>query len=122
MSNYFPDYEIECNCGCGAKNVSKDFLDKLNKAREIAGIPFPMSSVCRCVKHNKAEGGSDTSSHLATELRDCEAGDISITSSYARFRILQACLTVGITRIGISKSFLHVDDDKTKPANVSWTY
>ena len=120
--NYFPDYEIECNCGCGAKNISTSFLNRLNKARVLAVIPFPINSGCRCKIHNKAEGGSDTSSHLATDIKDCEAVDISITSSRARFKTIQALLSAGFTRIGIAKSFIHVDDDKSKAPSVSWVY
>ena len=124
MKNYFPDYETECNCGCGENNISKDFKSKLNKARELAGMPFPMSSVCRCRTHNIAEKGKSTSSHISdTEDEiECKAGDITTTSSRARFKMLEALIKVGFTRIGIAKTFIHVDDDKTKPPEVTWLY
>ena len=122
MKNYFPDYETECNCGCGSNNVDQEFINKLNLAREFADIPFPMSSVCRCVKHNEHEKGKATSSHISTSGRASCAGDIAVTSSRSRFKILEALIEVGFTRIGIARTFIHVDSDKNKPDQVSWLY
>jgi len=35
---------------------------------------------------------------------------------------VNALLKAGFTRIGIASSFVHVDCDPTKPAQVIWTY
>ena len=92
-------------------------MDKVERARVIAGIPFSVSSGSRCHTHNKVEGGTDTSSHL-----DGFALDIVVTSSVARFKILTTLLMVGFTRIGIGATFIHVDDDPNKSPEVSWVY
>ncbi len=117
MTDHFPDYELECNCGCGLMNMQESTMDKVERARVIAGIPFGVNSACRCPVHNKVEGGKDTSSHLTGH-----ALDIATTSSVGRFKILTALLMVGFTRIGVAKGFIHVDDDPTKAPNVSWVY
>jgi zinc D-Ala-D-Ala carboxypeptidase len=95
------------------------FLNMLDAARTLAGIPFHINSGYRCVKHNadKQVGGSPTSSHLigvAVDLR-CEL-------SSERFIILYALLDAGFKRIGIGGSFIHVDLDLMKPQNVIWKY
>ena len=120
--NYFPSYESECNCGCGTNNVNKEHLDRLNLARSIAGIPFPASSFCRCQKHNDDEGGRASSSHVSTNTRECCATDITITSSRARYLTLNALVKAGFTRIGVAKTFIHVDSDKNKPDELVWLY
>ncbi len=117
MTKHFPDYELECNCGCGLMNMNLLTMEKAERARIIAGIPFGVNSGSRCKTHNKLEGGSDKSSHL-----EGYALDIAITSSRARFKTLKALMTVGFTRFGIGDGFIHVDDDPSKSYDVMWTY
>ena len=114
--NYFTMEEEWCPC-CQSGGLLPDFRDKLNKARELAGIPFVLNSAFRCTEHNKDVGGSCTSSHLV----GC-AVDIRCTNSRSRWLIIQALIAVGFNRIGIAKSFIHVDDDMTKEPNLIWEY
>lgn len=117
MTKHFPNYELECNCGCGLINMKHITMQKIETARVLADIPFGVNSGSRCKIHNKLEGGKDTSSHL-----EGYALDIAVTSSRARFIILKALIDAGFTRIGIGKNFIHVDDDPIKPPEVSWLY
>ncbi len=117
MTEHFPDYELECNCGCGLMNMKQNTMDKVERARVMAGIPFGINSGSRCVAHNIKEDGSISSSHLRGY-----ALDIAVTSSHSRFIILTALLSVGFTRIGIGENFIHVDNDPAKPTDVSWVY
>ncbi|MGC9344888.1 MAG: D-Ala-D-Ala carboxypeptidase family metallohydrolase, partial [Bacteroidales bacterium] len=55
--------EFECKCGCGQNGVDINFLRKLNEARDLADIPFIISSGYRCQKHNKEIGGVPDSAH-----------------------------------------------------------
>ena len=121
-SLYFKQYELECNCGCGTFNVRQSSITRLDKAREIADMPFIVNSACRCSVHNIAEGGKETSSHKTTDEIECKAFDIAVGSSHARFVILRALISAGFTRIGIGKTFIHADDDERKSAEVSWLY
>lgn len=116
QNNYFKKSEEWCPC-CKSGGLLPDFRDKLNKAREISGVPFILNSAFRCSKHNEEVGGSNTSSHLV----GC-AVDIKVTDSYTRYKIVTALLEVGFNRIGIGKSFIHVDDDMTKQEELIWLY
>jgi len=120
-SVYFNERELVCSCGCGTLNVKQRSLDKLDKARGMANIPFIISSACRCKNHNLAEGGSITSSHIA-EDRESEAFDIVVVSSYTRLLITKALLEAGFNRIGQGSNFIHVDDDLSKARDVMWVY
>ena len=112
---YFKKSEFTCKCGCGHNNISNELVRQLNKARTISKIPFKINSACRCEKHNRSEKGSETSSHLKGY-----AVDISISSSFNRFKILQALMAVGFKRIGVYKDFIHCDIDSDKSQNVVW--
>ena len=117
----FTQKEIACRCGCGVSNVSDRFMLKLVVARIIAGIPFNTSCICRCPVHNKAVGGSDTSSHISTKEIECTATDITYDGSVQRLLIVEGLLKAGVRRIGIAKTFIHADDDLTKPPCI-WLY
>jgi len=119
---YFKKKEMTCKCGCGTCDVDQDFVNKLDHARRQAGVSFPMTSVCRCKKHNAAVGGEKGSSHLSGEGKKCTAGDIGIFDSVSRFKVLKALIEAGFTRIGVGKGFIHADCDPTKDPCVIWLY
>lgn len=108
MSRYFKEIE---------DNMCVHFLDKLDEARELSGIPFHINSALRTPEDNKRVGGSPNSSHLKGL-----AVDISTKDSITRFKVLNALIKVGFTRIGIADTFIHVDLDKDKSQQVIWTY
>ena len=97
--------------------MDKTFLSMLDDARGIANIPFKINSGFRTKEHNKKVGGVKSSSHLKGL-----ACDISCVDSRSRFTVINALISVGFHRIGISSSFIHVDLDYDKPQNVIWTY
>jgi len=117
MSRHFKDSELECKCGCGLNNFSDDTLTKFDIAREYAQVPFVINSACRCEKHNKEVGGKEDSSHVLGK-----ALDIKATDSRTRARVLYGLVMAGFNRIGIAKTFIHADDDDTKPSQVVWLY
>lgn len=97
--------------------MNEFFLNKLDDARGIAGMPFTVTSGFRSVKHNALIGGVDGSSHTRGH-----AVDIACRDSVSRWKIIDALIKVGFNRIGIADTFIHVDDDPEKPENVIWTY
>ena len=97
--------------------MDKEFLLKLDRAREVAQIPFKINSAWRSAEKNQEVGGKPNSSHLKGL-----AVDISVTDSRSRFIVLKALIQVGFHRIGIAKTFIHVDDDKNKDPEVAWVY
>lgn len=113
MRNYFTDSELKCKC-CGKFIFDQDFLDRLNHAREIAGFPFNVNSGYRCEKHNRAVG-STSLNHV-----DGKAADIKCADSWDRYRMVAAMIQAGIPGIGIGKTFVHGDTNRTTPC--IWTY
>ena len=115
----FQEREFSCKCGkCqkGFKDMDPKTLEKLERARKIADIPFFITSAMRCAEHNSREGGSQTSSHL-----NGTAIDIDVKSSRDRFLIIDSLIKAGFNRVGIAKTFIHADTD-TKTEKVIWLY
>ena len=96
--------------------MDKEFLFKLDEARMLAGTPFKITSGYRTEAHNKKAGGVKGSSHT----KGC-AVDIAVNSGLQRCAIVCALAKVGFTRIGIAKTFVHVDLDKEKQNSI-WLY
>ena len=113
--DYFPEKPWACKCGCGFDEIKQELEDKLNVARFLAGVPFNMTSVCRCVKHNHDEGGKSNSAHLTGE-----AGDIECLSGPQRLVIVSSLLSAGFVRIGVARTFIH-GDIRLQPASI-WVY
>ena len=103
------------------KNMTRDFLKKLDRARDIANIPFLISSGFRTPQHNvnlRKQGykASANSSHL----KGC-AADIICKDSGTRQKIVNGLIMAGFTRIGIADTFIHCDTDKDKNDAI-WLY
>lgn len=112
---YFKLSEFDDAPGTG-KNMKKEFLTKLDKARAIANVPFKITSGYRSKETNKRVGGVSTSSHLKGL-----AADISCKDSSTRQKIVNSLIQVGFTRIGIADTFIHCDTDKDKQDAI-WLY
>ena len=110
------EFESPDQPGSGSK-MDVDFLQKIDDAREKAGIPFKINSGYRTQEHNLKVGGVYASAH-----KKGLAADISCLNSDQKYIILKSLLSVGFTRFGIAKTFIHVDGDKEKSQNVVWTY
>ena len=114
---YFTKEEFECKCGCEENRISDKLISMLDDARDIAKVPFTITSGFRCKEHNKEVGGKDESSHTKGL-----AVDISATDSRQRYAILNALIAVGFDRVGIAKNFIHADIDTSKVSEVIWMY
>ena len=117
IDNFTPN-EFKCPC-CGLLNVSTPFIIKLEEARNIAEIPFRITSGCRCKKHNEEVGGAEHSRHLCSKHIPATACDIKVNTDRRRFIIVRALQEAGFTHIGIGKDFVHVDNDRKKAI---WLY
>lgn len=114
---YFTVEEFRCKCGqCLAKPVESSLLARLNALRSAYGHPLYITSGWRCEDYNRKVGGDKESAHLTGH-----AADIFCTSSMDRYKLLFH--TMGLfRRVGIGKTFLHVDTDINKPQEVIWLY
>ena len=101
--------------GSGAKMCCK-LLKKMDKIRADFGSPLRINSGYRTKLHNAVVGGRVGSSHLKGV-----AVDLHCNNSADRTKLLKAIYKNGINRVGIGKTFLHIDTDNNKPA-ACWLY
>jgi len=113
---YFQLSEFICPC-CGQQHMQQKVLEMLDHAREIADIPFSITSGWRCRTHNKNVNGKPGSAHLYGK-----AVDISAIGSRVRFKVIRGLIQAGFIRIGIGTGFIHADNDATKDSEVIWLY
>ena len=104
---WFSEKEVE--------GLNYDLVAMLDKARDIAGVPFIITSGFRSETVNDLVGGVDHSAH--------ESGlavDLACNNSSSRYKMLLALIQAGFNRIGIYDRHFHVDIDDTKESNVIW--
>lgn len=114
---HFKPYEFECCVPkCSIDDMNADFLCALDDARELAGVPFTLNSAFRSKGWELEHGRTGTSSH-------CKglAVDIRCSDSRRRYLIVNSLIAVGFMRIGINKSYIHVDSDPDKRSSI-WLY
>lgn len=134
LSLNFSRSEFVCRCldpECNEDRISLELINKLQLSRDYLQRTIDVSSGCRCAAHNKAEGGSKTSSHLVkshdrNEPR-CTAADIIVVSEQDAAEKVTALLSRGrFSRLGVrshgTRMFIHVDVDPAKPHPRLWTY
>lgn len=113
---FFQEKEFECPC-CEQVHIDPRLIDVLEKARTLYHHPITISSGFRCPAHNVEVGGLPNSAHLTGE-----AADIVCAFSADRYQLVRIFLSLGASRIGIGKGFLHVDVSRALPQNVIWVY
>jgi zinc D-Ala-D-Ala carboxypeptidase len=109
------EFDSPDQLGSGSK-MNPDFLERLDKARAIAGIPFKINSGYRTEAHNKKVGGEPNSAHTKGF-----AADIAYSGGSNGYKILTALMQVGFTRLGIYKTWIHCDSDPSLPSKVIWS-
>jgi len=117
---YFKSSEFDSPDELGSgDNMDIKFLTILDEARHIAGVPFKINSGYRTPSHNSKVGGVKNSSHMNIP---CNAADISTPDSRTRYLVMTSLILKGITRIGVGKTFIHVDTDENKSQDIIWHY
>ena len=99
----------------GANKMRPATIRRLDRAREIAGVPFIINSGYRDENHPESIK-NPTSSHIKGY-----AVDIAVNDSN-RDIIQNALREAGFTRIGLGSTFIHADDDPEKTQYVTWFY
>lgn len=93
--------EMSCN-HCGEYFHWPEFMDRLQRARDIVGRPFNILSAHRCAIHNAHVGGAPLSQHLKLAV------DISL-AGHDRHFLAKAFKDAGFTGFGYYQTFLHAD-------------
>jgi len=92
-------------------------VSRLDQIREAVKFPLIVNSGVRTPAYNAQVGGVDGSAH-----EKGWAADIAARTSGERYAILIAAFDAGFRRIGIAKTFIHLDMDPLKPDAVAWLY
>lgn len=99
-------------------NMNAAFIRRLDDARAIAGVPFFITSGYRTPEYNATLADAVSDSAHTKGL----AADIAAPTEAIRKKIISALIAAGFRRIGEGATFVHVDDDRTKPQNAYWNY
>lgn len=86
--------------------MKMSLLAKLDMARELARVPFVITSSYRA---------GDPGAH-----GEGKAVDISCTNSKTRLKIVRALITVGFNRIGVYRRHIHADISDERAQDVLW--
>lgn len=112
----FTKEELKCKCGCGRFNVDTEYLIRLQAYRYLLGLKMNVTSCCRCIKHNKNEGGVETSLHQC-ETKPTTAVDFYCSNMNKAYEL--AC-KLGLFNEVIwykSKNFIHIGLDRKQNGN-----
>lgn len=117
-AKYFSEKEFKlCFPSCSLQNMNQNTMNKLDAAREIAGIPLVINSAYRSPEWDRAKGRSGTGAHTLGR-----GIDIRCNTDSNRHKIVSALMKVGFTRIGIAKTYIHADDSPKHSQEIIWLY
>ncbi len=107
--NKFKASDFECKCEkCVPQVMDTELIDRLEKL----DVKIINNSGFRCYYHNKAVGGKEHSNHLRGLASDIYSPDVSVWILLEKVKPL-------FKRIGVGKTFLHVD---IEPGEAIWYY
>lgn len=117
----YPNFsKSEFDCKHTAENEMQiEFMDKLQKLRNVYGKSMRITSGYRSTKHPIEA----KKTHSNGEHTQGNCADIACDNGTDRFRLIKIALEVGFTRIGIAKNFIHLGiGGKGLPNYVIWDY
>lgn len=97
------------------RKMQKELVDRLDLIRDKTGVPMVITSGYRTNAHNEEVGGVNESAHLTGY-----AADVACNTSQYRMKLIRYAIDLGINRIGVYKSFVHLDCHPYLPKNVMW--
>jgi len=110
-----PDIPGSGNC------MDRQLIFMLQQLEARTGYPIFswINSGARSPSHNSKVGGVSNSSH---KMPTCKAVDIKASTKSIRNHLVSVARDVGFTRIGVGKTFVHLDTDDMKSQYVAWGY
>ncbi len=99
----------------GVNKIDPSVVQMLDKAREIAGVPFKINSGYRDKNHPESLK-NPTSSHIKGL-----AVDIA-TTPQTQDIIYNSLKKAGFIRLGVGDDFIHADMDYDKDKYITWFY
>lgn len=117
----YPDFKkAEFDCRHTGKNeMQHEFMVMLQAIRREFGQPMQITSGYRHWTHPvEAKKGHTTGEHTRGTC-----ADIACADGRERFKLVSIALRLGVTRIGIAKTFVHLGiGGDGLPAPVIWDY
>lgn len=105
LKHFRPEEFERCTPSCSIEKMDAEFLVALDTARDVAGVPFVLTSAYRTRSHDLAKGRSGSGYHTRGR-----AVDVACADSRLRWQIVCGCLAVGLS-VGLSKDgFVHIDN------------
>lgn len=106
-----------CVPACSVDDLNPKLVERLIYAQKMCGEQFIVTSGFRSQAYERSKGRKGTSSH-------CKglAVDVSAVNSHLRFKIVAGCILAGFPRLGIGKTFVHLDIDETKAHPIIFHY
>ena len=119
--NFKPN-EFFCPC-CKVEKMFDGFIERLQLAREIAKVPFKITSGYRCERYqvNLKDRGYKVAKGTSPHEKGI-AADIYISNDQNRFKIIEALKVAGIERMGYASNFVHADMDPDRNPKRYWHY
>lgn len=99
-------------------NMNLEFVGLLDDIRHKVGKPLAIESGYRSVERNELKGGVQGSAHTKGLAADLVVGN----DSNLRWKVVIEAARLGITRIGINRTTVHLDIDPDKNRQRLWTY
>lgn len=117
-ARHFSEGEFKrCVPSCSLQDMQQSTMDKLDRARDLAGIPFKLNCAYRSKAWDLSKGRNGNSAHTRGY-----AVDIAANNSATRLKVIKGLLDAGFNRIGVGATFVHADNDPTLPQNVLFHY
>ena len=126
-THYSPNFhrnELDCKCGCDTPLAIQQRLADTARAIEalrlILGVPIPVLSAYRCVRHNRAVGGASQSQHLTGRAFDPDV------RALGQRGVKRAAVLAALRRIptlnGIGSGYAHggLHGDTRNPPRREW--
>lgn len=101
---------------CSLSDMNEELMERLDTARAYLGAPIYINSAYRSKDYELTHGREGTSSHVKGL-----AVDIRCNTSEYRLQLVKSLFRAGFRRIGVARSFVHVDIDSSKPHSF-WLY
>ena len=103
------------NPPCHLRQLDPDFYALLSELQKFIPLELTITSAYRTYDYELSKGRKGTSSH-------CKglAVDISCCNSSLRAALVSKAFALGIDRIGIYPTFIHLDVDKSKVHPCIW--
>ena len=109
ITKNFSVKEMQCPC-CDECNMDFQFMEELQRVREICDFGFKVNSAYRCKEYNNKVSNNSRGQHATGQ-----AVDIGMKDRYKRFKLLKEAIESGYFKdIAISKTFIHLGKGNIK--------